>query len=147
MGKDISQDEANILFAMEKYRINDDIVNFPSCGAKINVYLESKNKKERFVLDVNTSSMSLLKCTFQNRTRETIILCRLDISGPPHRNPDGKELGTSHIHYYREGYDDKWAYDIPSDSFSNIKDHWQTLFDFMKHCNIVETPNFNKGLF
>lgn len=147
MSKNISQKDADKLFAMEKFKTNDNQVFLPYCGDKTSVVLESKNKKEKFVLDINTSSLSLLKCTFQNRSRETLVLCRLDVSGPPHRNPDGEEIGTTHIHYYKEGFDNKWAYDIPVGIFSNINDRWQTLQDFMKHCNIVETPNFVKGLF
>lgn len=52
-----------------------------------------------------------------------------------------------HIHVYREGFDDKWAYQIPSGVFSDLSDRWQTLVDFMKYCNIIDPPNFKKGLF
>jgi hypothetical protein len=34
---------------------------------------------------------------------------RLDLDGPPHRNPDDEEIPWPHLHVYREGYGDKWA--------------------------------------
>ena len=73
-------------------------------------------------------------------------MCRLDL-GVPHRNPDGEEIPAPHLHIYREGYDDKWAYPLPQDTFTNIDDKWQIFLDFMKYCNIVDAPNFKRGLF
>ncbi|KJU85379.1 prophage protein [Candidatus Magnetobacterium bavaricum] len=39
-----------------------------------------------------------------------IILLRLCFGGHPHRNPDDTEISSPHLHRYREGYADKWAY-------------------------------------
>ena len=108
--------------------------------------LQSKDSKEKFVLDANSSRICLYKLTLQNRTRETIILCRLDL-GTPHRNPDGKEVGSPHIHIYKEGFDDKWAYPLPNDIFINTDNKWGLLMDFMKYCHVVDAPNFQRGLF
>ena len=76
-----------------------------------------------------------------------IILVRLDFGGPPHRNPDGEEIGCPHLHTYREGYGDKWAAEVPTDKFSDLSDLWTTLGDFMTLCNVVKPPNFVRGLF
>jgi len=61
-------------------------------------------------------------------------------SGPAHRNPDGAEVKSPHLHVCREGYGDKWATDVPGDRFPQGADPWQTLQDFVKYCNITEPP-------
>ena len=146
MAKSITQEEANKLLQMKKFKVDDQEWSLPICGNKISVPLQSQNNKEKFLLDANSSRLCLSKLTLQNRTRETIILCRLDL-GVPHRNPDGKEIPAPHLHIYREGYDDKWACPLPQDIFTNINDKWQIFLDFMKYCNIVDAPNFKRGLF
>ena len=75
------------------------------------------------------------------------MLVRLDFGGKPHRNPDGEEIASPHLHIYREDFGDKWAHSVPADSFPNTQDAWRTLNDFMRFCNIVEPPVFNRGLF
>ena len=83
----------------------------------------------------------------QNRGRQVIVLVRLDLGGPPHRNPDGEEIPTPHLHVYRAGYGDKWAVAVPSASFRAVGDLWTTLEDFMQFCNITEPPHIERGLF
>ena len=146
MAKVVTQEEANKLFEMKKIKVDDKEWAIPFGGEKISVPLQSTNLKEKFMLDVNSSRLSLIKITYQNRTRDTLILCRLD-SGTPHRNPDGEEIGSPHLHIYRENFDDKWAFPLPKENFKDINNRWQTLIDFMNYCNIVEYPNFKRGLF
>ena len=74
------------------------------------------------------------------------VLVRLDFGGAPHRNPDGKEILSPHLHIYREGFGDKWAFEIPTDKFSHIEDPWETLQDFMQYCNIIDPPNIQRGI-
>ena len=68
------------------------------------------------------------------------------LGGPPHRNPDGEEIGTPHIHVYREGYGDKWALPLPAD-FRSVADLGTTLDDFLRYCNVTRPPRIQKGLF
>jgi hypothetical protein len=75
-----------------------------------------------------------------------VILAHLDF-GTPHRNPDDEEAGVPHLNLYREGFHDKWAFPVPVEQFSNVGDLWQTLSDFMRFCNIVEPPDFDRELF
>lgn len=88
-----------------------------------------------------------MKGTYQNRGRQVIVLVRIDFGGAPHRNPDGTEVPSPHLHLYREGYGDKWVMLLPQDNFPNIADLWQTLEDFMRFCNIVDRPAIVRGLF
>ena len=69
-----------------------------------------------------------------------VILARLDFGGAPHRNPDGEEIASPHLHVYREGFGDKWAFPVPTDTFTDLADLWRTLQNFMHYCNIVELP-------
>jgi Family of unknown function (DUF6978) len=87
------------------------------------------------------------KGTYQNRTRGVVILVRLDFGGRPHRNPDGTEVASPHLHLFREGYADKWAFDVPTDRFPHLSDRWLTLDDFMSYCNIATPPHIQRGLF
>ncbi len=143
----LTQSEADMLIAMEKHRVNDDRWDYPGLGGAIFVPLISVNKRENFLLDISRGKIDLLKGTYQNRARQVIVLVRLDFGGQPHRNPDGEEIVSPHLHIYREGFGDKWAALIPADKFSDLSDLWQTLEDFMRFCNITRTPLIQRGLF
>ena len=106
----------------------------------------SENKRESFLLDVSRGRIDLAKGTYQNRARQTLVLVRLDFGGPPHRNPDGEEVGSPHLHVYREGYGAKWAAPVPADRFPSLGDLWATLDDFMRYCNVTKAPNIARGL-
>lgn len=143
----LSQAEANALIAMEKHTDSKETYRLPDLGGGVTVPLMSADGNEPFLLDVHRSRINLSKGKFQNRARTTIVLVRVDIGGAPHRNPDGQEIDCPHIHLYREGYGDKWAYSLPADKFRNPTSHWDTLYDFLAYCNVTKLPYFEKGLF
>lgn len=142
----VTQVEADALIAMPKIRANEIVWNFPGPGASISVPLLSENKRENFLLDMNRGQINLSKATYQNRARQVIILVRLDVEGSPHHNPDGERIDCPHIHLYREGYGDKWAFPLPVGQFLRIGDRWETLLDFMDYCNIIHPPYFHQGI-
>lgn len=142
----LPQNQADELFNMKKYCIDDTTHEFPELGGVLRIPLRSKDAKEEFLLDISRRSIRLEKNKFQIRSRISLILARIDIGGAPHRNPDGEEISCPHIHLYREGYDDKWAFPLPT-IFSNPSDIWQTLQEFMEYCHIIQTPHIQKGLF
>lgn len=143
---DLTQDEADALIALHKRKTNDDVIYYPDQGGSLIIPLISIDKKENFLLDIRRGRIDLKKATYQNRARQTIILVRLDISGAPHRNPDGEEVSCPHLHVYREGYGAKWASPVSRDKFGDIGDLWQSLVDFMRYCNITEPPDIQKGI-
>lgn len=146
MSDDLTQAEADALLGLDKRRASDDRVALPDLGRKLSVELLSTDKRERFNLDMNRSYVSLSKYTLQTRGRVVAVLARLDIDGAPHTNPDDEELPCPHLHLYRQGYGDKWAFPVPLAHFKNLSDRWQTLLDFMTYCRIVEPPLFDRGL-
>jgi hypothetical protein len=143
----LTQAEADGLFNMEKITLNNDPWDFPTQGMKIEIPLTSTDKRERFSLDIARGTINLQKVKFQNRTRQVVILARLEMAGPSHHNPDDTEIPTPHIHLYREGFADKWAFKIPSEAFRNLTDQWDTLQDFMAFCHVTRKPNILKVMF
>jgi len=144
---DLTQVEADALIAMEKHRIDDREWKFPGPGEQLTIPLTSHDKRENFLLDITRAQIILTKASYQNRARQTVILMRLDVDGPPHRNPDDQEIPCPHLHIYREGYGDKWAIPAPVGIYTDIGDLFSTLEAFMGHCNITQAPRLQRGLF
>jgi hypothetical protein len=148
MSEDLTQSEADYLLELhKKHSQAERVVTWPSLGSKVAVNLLSLDERETFVLDVSTHSLKLSKLKLQTRARTTVILVRLEIDGAPHRNPDDTELPCPHIHLYREGYQDKWAYPVPAEHFTDLSNKHKTLEEFMRFCRIVQPPTFEDGLF
>jgi hypothetical protein len=143
----LSQDEADSLLRLEKHRTDDNRVRLPDTGGSVSAPLVSADGSEMFYLDIGRDRINLRKGKFQNRARTTIVLVRVDIGGAGHRNPDDTEVPCPHIHLYREGAGDRWAYPISAKQFADTTDHWQTLLDFMRYCNVTRPPDFERGLF
>jgi hypothetical protein len=146
MGNFLTQQEADTLLALEKHYKGNEIFKFPSLGGNLRIPLHSTDNREEFILDVSRGSISLEKNKFQTRARTTIILIRVDIGGAPHRNPDGTEIKCPHIHFYKAGFDDKWAEPL-SDYFKNATDSIKILHEFMNYCTIITKPSIQEDLF
>ena len=145
---DLSQAEADALLAIEKHRADDVERDYPAPCSRLSAPLVSTDGRESFLLDVRRSRIAFTKKgTYQHRARRAAILVRLDFGGQPHRNPDGAGIDSPHLHLYREGYGDKWAFPIPNDPFTDLDDLWKTLGDFMSFCNILEQPKIVRGRF
>ena len=144
---DITQAEADALIEMEKRFVDPNDWTFPAGGQRLALELTSLDKRENFTLDVTRAQIKLTKATFQNRARQAIILIRLDLDGPPHRNPDGTEIPCPHLHTYREGFGDQWATRAPVDRYPDTLDLFSTCESFMQHCNITGPSTMQRGLF
>ncbi|MEX1123117.1 MAG: hypothetical protein WED82_13325 [Balneolales bacterium] len=142
----LTNDEAEHLLEALKELKSDRTIDFPEAGG--NLQLEASttvNGKEHFLIDVNRKgSIKIKKATYQTRYLKYIPLLRLDINGPSHTNPDLEEIPCPHIHIYREGHDDKWAYPLPK-NFSNPDDLIQTLKEFLMYNNIKDIPYIQEG--
>jgi len=143
----LTQAEADALFKLEKHRIDERLWRLPDTGGGIVVPLVSADGDEPFDLDISRSRINLAKGKVQNRARTTMVLARIDFGGTAHRNPDDEEIACPHVHLYREGFGDRWAFPISPEIFTKPTDHWQTLADFMRFCNITRPPEFDRGLF
>lgn len=144
----LTQAEGDALLALEKVAVtNGGDVDLPDLGGAIVLNFVSHNRREDFVLNYKQHTINLSKRNHHFRGRKVVGLARLDLDGPPHRNPDGQEIGARHLHLYKEGYGLKWAFEIPADRFTNLDDAFQTLEDFMRYCNIVQFPRIRRSLF
>jgi hypothetical protein len=143
----LTQKEADVLLAMEKTALGTSLIDLPDLGGTVDILLYAEKGREEFVLNYTRHSINLSKRNHHFRARKVIGLARLDLDGPPHRNPDGQEVGSRHLHLYREGFGLKWAFEIPDNSFSNLADSFVTLEEFLIFCNVTKLPNITRGLF
>jgi len=143
----LTQAVADSLIVLKKCRVDAQEGDYPDFGGRITIPLISVDRREQFHLDVWRSKIDLAKGHFQNRGRQVVVLVRLDFGSRPHRNPDDNLVDSPHIHLYREGYGDKWAFPVPGERFQDLSDAGQMLEDFMAYCNIVERPAICRSLF
>jgi hypothetical protein len=140
----LMQAEADALIAMAKAFADTGPVAIPP-GVDDTRELIGTNPKQRFLLDIWRSTFRLSKLRSQTRGRQIVVLVRLDIDGAPHTNPDGMRLSGTHLHLYREGYDDKWAQPVESDRFRNLQDIPLAFEDFCTFCNITGAHRFSRA--
>lgn len=143
----LSQSEADLLLRMEKQRESNRRWEYPNSGGHLRIPLISVDGKESFLLDAGRGRLNLQKRKLQHRARQVIVLARLDYGGAPHRNPDGEEVGSTHLHLYREGYEDKWAFPIDPGVFTEIGNTMKTLDEFMRFCHIIVAPIIDVDLY
>jgi len=144
----LTQEDANALLEMIKEVIQKGIVQFPSLGERINLDLQSLDKKTNFIIDVNRRGrIKINKYSYQKRYRKDERLLRVDVNGPPHTNPDGAIIQCPHIHIYQENYDLSWAFELPP-IFHDTDDLISTLYDFLEYCKVNNTEEilFQGGL-
>ena len=155
----LSQVEANEFFEMEKIPENNQNYSFPMSGQRLMIPLQSVNKKEKFIFDIQRYSISIKKIKYQTRARKVIPLRRLELNGSNHLNPEtdnppdtllndyiGIEVPCPHIHIYYEGWDLKWA--LPAELFFEIDkvDLYNSMKGFFTYCNVRKLPNIDEVL-
>ena len=107
----LTQAEYDFLMNEEKEFENLDPINLGPAPIEWTREINSKFSKETFLLDFYRGSFELTKYTINKRYRQTIILLRYDSKGR-HTNPDGELFDGPHVHFYREGFNDKFAFPI-----------------------------------
>lgn len=141
----LTQEDADVLLAMEKHKADDTAYEYPSLGGGIRVPLLSPDKRESFFLDITRSQIKLTKGTYQNRARGVAILARLDFGGAPHRNPDDKRSRALTASLPR-GLWRSMAMPLPDERFSEAGDPWLLLLEFMQFVNVTLPPDIRRGL-
>lgn len=136
----LTQTEADQFIQMVKHFVRAPASITIPPGADDTYDLAGLDDRESFLLDIWRGTLRLTKLKFQNRVRTAIVLVRLDVDGAPHTNPDGQRLAGTHLHLFREGYDDRWAYPVDPSSFSLLSDAGATFQDFCAFCKIESPP-------
>lgn len=141
----LTQAEADHLLALIKLPLGNPTVLIPTPGQRVRVELESLDGQERFILDMHRGKIDLMKGTYQTRARSAIPLARLDFGGAPHRNPDGAEVSSPHLHLYREGYDLRWAVALDPSQFTpnTMIAYWPF---FQQRCSIHSSLTLSDSL-
>lgn len=143
----LTQKQADALLAMKKITQSDELVSLPDLGGTVDISLYAEEDRKEFILNYTRHSINLSKRNHHFRAHKVIGLARLDLDGPPNRNPDGQEIGPRHLYLYREGFGLKWAFEMPDNKFSNLTDSFITLKEFLIFCNVIKMPNITRGLF
>ncbi|MGL6225972.1 MAG: DUF6978 family protein [Thermoguttaceae bacterium] len=145
--QELTQHEADRLLQTEKHYRGKESYHFPADKETLpDIELMSSDGRAKFILNVSRKGIDLQKFTFANRA-QIFTLARVDLlQGGRHLNPDQEIITGPHIHYYREGYGDKWAFPLP-ESFRNCQTPYQILQQFMTECHIVTRPRFEQRLF
>jgi hypothetical protein len=139
--KMLTQAEADLLMGTAKHFVRPpSSITIPP-GVDETYELASLDDREKFLLDIWRGTLRLTKLKFQNRARIAIVLVRLDVDGAPHTNPDGQKLSGTHLHVFKEGFDDKWAYPIDSATFTTLTDPGTTFQEFCSFCKIESPPS------
>ena len=141
----LTQAEADALIAADKDFVDPQPI-YLKPGLDESHDLQSKDRRERFILDIWRGTIRLSKARYQTRGRKAIILVRLDFGGAPHTNPDESQVGPDHMHVYREGYEDRWAVAADPAEFHGLKDMGLALEDFCVFCHIQGVPQIQVSL-
>jgi len=146
----LTQETVDRLLKINKKCVEPEI-KLPPQGKESSYDVVSEDGREQFLLDVNrVGVIKLSRCTMQERYAVSEQLIRLDLDeSKPHRNPDGIVICGAHIHIYKAGYNDAWAYllaELPEFKFSDTQDITQTFIEFCSFCNI-DIPDVIQGTF
>lgn len=142
----LTQEAADYLARIAKDLTNTKVVLVPGPGDHQDWDASALGGKHSFFLHMRRGRKVSTQITAQERYETNEILLRLDIDGPTHGNPDGTIIPTPHLHIYREGYDDKWAFPVPTDIDISSGDAAQILANFLKFCGVDPLPPVQGGV-
>ena len=112
--------------------------------------LQSLDRREQFFLTIERGRRKQIRLKYQTRARKVVVLARMDLNGPAHRNPPespyrpNERLDGTHIHLYRENFEDRIAFligDVSGLSVRNLANAVMCLEDFLRFCGINKWPD------
>ncbi|MEC0310139.1 hypothetical protein P4H67_25630 [Paenibacillus lautus] len=137
----LNQNEVNELLSMLKSLRNNNRVTFPTSGESIALEAESNSTNDKFLIDINRKGQITFRCTYQTRFKKSNILLRLDLQGPAHTNPDMTKIPVPHLHIWREGFEDRWAYPLGDHIDTDPENLVNVLIAFLEYNNFTEVPS------
>ena len=111
--------------------------------------LMSQDRREQFILTIERGNRKRARLKYQTRGRKVVVLARLDLNGPHHRNPPSspyrpnERLPCPHLHLYQDGFDDRIAYlihEVPGFHLNDPSKGLSCLEDFFAFCKIINRP-------
>jgi galactose mutarotase-like enzyme len=112
-------------------------------------FLFSQDRREEFILTIERGQRKRARLKYQTRGRKVVVLARLDLDGPHHRNPPDspyrpdERLACPHVHVYTHGFDDRVAYlpsELPGFTLRDAANGVYCLEDFFDFCRIINRP-------
>jgi hypothetical protein len=152
----LAQAEADSLLGMAKEFLDDDPLEFCQTQPMNNErWLRSLDRREQFILTVERGRRRRIRLKYQTRARKVIVLARMELNGPAHWNPPespyrpGERLDGTHVHLYRENFEDRIAYaipDVPGLMARDLGNGLMCLEDFLRFCGVGRWPNIQLTL-
>ena len=148
---DLTQEEITQLFELKKIPCDSARVDFPLQGEYIDIELQNETGRIKFQADINRANLIASKTTLQLRHQKIIQIRRLDFNGN-HANPsvaapdemfnefEGYVFRREdHVHFYVEGYGDKWALPLrvlPEIGIKITDDIYEKMIKFFRYCSV-----------
>lgn len=109
---------------------------YPIQGGILNIDVIDEYKNE-FIVGIRQRKIELIKRSHVLRYAKSIILVRVDFD-KEHCNPDGEKIGVPHVHIYKEGFNDKYAYSLDKIGITieNHSDINELLSKFLDYINV-----------
>jgi hypothetical protein len=117
--------------------------------------LQSLDRREQFLLTVERGRRRRIRLKYQTRARKVVVLARLELNGPAHWNPPespyrpNERLGGTHVHLYRENFENRSAYlipDVPGLVVRDVGNGVMCLEDFLTFCGIDKWPSIQLAI-
>lgn len=152
----LTQAEADELLQMPKVFVDQGPIEFSRTQPMdYDRVLRSTDRREEFLLTIERGRLKHIRLKYQTRARRVIILARLELNGPRHKNPPespykpGEWISDTHLHLYREGFEDRIAYelvDAPGWIDPHLTDGIPALERFMRFCGVNHWPPIQTSL-
>lgn len=152
----LTQAEADELLQMPKIFMDQAPIEFhlgePMDSDRV---LRFSDRREEFMLTIERGRRVRVRLKYQTRARRVIVLARIELNGPRHKNPPecpyrpDEWIGGTHLHLYREGFEDRIAYELgeaPGWTDVNAASGIPALERFMRFCGIAQWPPIQTAL-
>ncbi len=141
---ELRQSQADRLLKVGKFFIDKSpiIINRPLNTQRDLQSVE--NDEDKFYLNISQTAIEFGKYSTITRFF-SVPLARVCIDEDcVHENPDDVIIKGSHIHIYKEGYRDRFAYPLEDYSFSSNTEIAHFLPEFLKFCGIEKIGIVNQ---
>ena len=152
----LTQADADALLQLPKEFVDTAPLDFPRTQSLLyERVLLSADRHEEFLFDFERGRRNRLRLKYQTRARRVVILARLDLDGPAHRNPPnspyrpGQRLLCPHFHRYTQDFEDRIAFVLADATGLTLRDPSNGLFcleDFLGYCSVQNIPSIQLTL-
>ena len=132
---DLSQSEFDFLMSLEKEFEDKSTIVLGPAPLQWSRRLKSTTTNDNFSLDFYRGTFKIQKYTYNHRYNQTLAVFRFDSFGT-HTNPDGEKLTGFHVHLYKEGFGDKFAYPASEFGIDETDSMDIVLQKFLVYCKV-----------